>query len=207
MVRLTCDENALRVAYTGEFHGIRAMETHMRNLISWSVTSTPIPWNQDQIWGATLQWPSGRRTRSVQAFLMVNRLDHVLSSVDETLAKGDEAAAFELEFLARAHVVVFLLDARPHVFQSNRMVFDRFRADVLALGRKPEDFPVLFQVDRLARDDQDPIPLAKFVEIVSWPRCDYQEAYPAENRGFKEAMDRAIGLYDEMQAMGNEPTR
>lgn len=47
MVHLTCDENALRVAYTGEFQGIRAMESHMRNLIGWSVTSTPIRWNQE----------------------------------------------------------------------------------------------------------------------------------------------------------------
>ncbi|MGK3991997.1 hypothetical protein [Sorangium sp. So ce1024] len=74
------------------------------------------------------------------------------------------------------------------------------RADLIAAGRNPDEIPVVFQICHPYQEGVPTTPTSGIVPALTWARCDHLEAFPGEMRCTKEALDRAIGLYEEMRA-------
>ncbi|WP_437996119.1 hypothetical protein WMF26_33865 [Sorangium sp. So ce185] len=117
-------------------------------------------------------------------------------------AEGHGSTFFAQRFAAlkRAQVVVFVTDNQAYRFKRNRAFLLRLRADLISAGRDPDSVPVLFQIDCYRLEDVDKTPASEIIQVLTWSRCDHAQAFPEEKRGAKEALDRAIALYEEVRA-------
>ncbi|WP_437313961.1 hypothetical protein [Sorangium sp. So ce385] len=115
----------------------------------------------------------------------------------EDHGRTDFAFANELAALKRAQAVVFLATNAEHCFGRMRHFVKMLRADLVAAGRDPDSVPVVFQINHWG----PPImPMSDLLQVLTWPRCDHVQAFSEDHRGAKEALDRAIALYEEMRA-------
>ncbi|WP_437911944.1 hypothetical protein WME73_31460 [Sorangium sp. So ce302] len=117
-------------------------------------------------------------------------------------AADDGYPVFAREFAALKHAqsIVFSVDDAEHRFGRSQHFVKVLRADLIAAGRDPDAIPVVFQINRPYNDGVLTVPTSDIVQALTWARCDHVEAFPQEKRGAKEALDRAIALYEEMRA-------
>ncbi|WP_437950306.1 hypothetical protein WME98_05430 [Sorangium sp. So ce296] len=114
--------------------------------------------------------------------------------------RGSTTFAQRFAALKRAQAIVFLTDNQAYRFKRNRQFLLRLRADLISAGRDPDTVPVVFQINCYCREDVLKTPTSDIIQVLTWPRCDHVEVFPQEMRGAKEALDRAITLYEEMSA-------
>jgi hypothetical protein len=115
----------------------------------------------------------------------------------EDHSRADFAFANELAALKRAQTIVFLATNAEHCFGRMRHFVKMLRADLVAAGRDPDSVPVVFQINHWGPPT---MPMSDLLQVLTWPRCDHVQAFSEDHRGAKEALDRAIALYEEMKA-------
>ncbi|WP_437708770.1 hypothetical protein WMF45_31460 [Sorangium sp. So ce448] len=113
---------------------------------------------------------------------------------------GSTTFARELAALKRAQTIILLVDDQTHRIWRGRHFTKMLRADLIAAGRNPDDIPVVFQINHPCQEGVPTTPASDIIPGLTWARCDHVEAFPKEKRGAKEALDRAIALYEEMRA-------
>jgi hypothetical protein len=88
--------------------------------------------------------------------------------------------------------------------QGRWITFARYEHDeigrLVAAGRDPDTIPVVFQIYHPHQEGVPTSPTSDIVAGLTWARCDHLESFPGDKRGMKEALDRAIALYEEMKA-------
>jgi hypothetical protein len=184
------------VYYTATFG---RTENLVRHLIALS-SDTPF---QDGLFvrDASLLWRSGDLARAVDVFVVATRTLTWNQPIQNILDLNDVIPQ-ELEALRRADVIIFLAGNYVPFYGRNLHFIKLLRADLVAAGRDPDQMPLLFQIQRAPAGTTTPTTLtAELIPVLSWPHCDHREAFPEDGRGYKEALDRAIELYDERRRM------
>ncbi|WP_437275427.1 hypothetical protein WME90_29815 [Sorangium sp. So ce375] len=154
---------------------------------------------------AQLLWPRGAAAVPLRVSLVVTRGVAWHEPIEGLAAESDEVRA-ELEALKHADVVVLPVDGRTRWLALGVHRARTLRADLIAAGRQPAQIPVLFQVHRYADPNEPAAALSDITRALAWPRCDHVEAFPREKRGAKEALDRAVALYEQSRsASGRDP--
>jgi hypothetical protein len=106
-----------------------------------------------------------------------------------------------LAALQRVQVVVFVADDQAHLLWRHACALKVLRADLVEAGRDPDSIPVVFHIDHPDEEGCPVAPMSEVTQRLTWPRCSYVEAFPKENRrGTSEALDRAIDMYEAMEA-------
>ncbi|WP_437605850.1 hypothetical protein WMF20_32955 [Sorangium sp. So ce834] len=151
-------------------------------------------------------WPHGDVVYSLHLFFVWMRGTWPAPTIAEWAAQeaaeghGSTYFAQQLAALKRANVIVFVTDNQTYRFKRNRLFLLRLRADLVSAGRDPDTVPVLFLIDCYLREDIEKAPTPDIIQVLTWSRCDHVQVFPEEKRGDKEALDRAIALYEEMRA-------
>jgi hypothetical protein len=151
----------------------------------------------------TMLWPrpGGEvevEVRGVSSRLASGARLSILELIAMERASGAGADTFEreLDALREATAVVFVVDDQAHHYKRYIRAIETLRADLLAAGRRLEEVPVVFQLNHAMLEGIGVTPVTDLVQALTWPRCAYVEASPKEKRGAREALDRAIDLYD-----------
>jgi hypothetical protein len=151
-------------------------------------------------------WPCGDVVYSLHLFFVWLRGTWPAPTLADFAAleaaenRGSTSFAESLAALKRAHAIVFVTDNQAYRFKRNRQFLLRLRADLISAGRDPDTVPVVFQINCYCREDVTKTPTSDIIQVLTWPRCDHIEVFPQGLRGAKEALDRAIALYEEMRA-------
>ncbi|XYH94175.1 hypothetical protein ACMHYB_41005 [Sorangium sp. So ce1128] len=179
------------VYYTGPAGSPYRLLRHLAGLArSASIEAGPTPSS------AELLWPRGAIAVPLRLSLVVTRGVAWHEPIEGLAAESDEVRG-ELAVLRHARVVVLPVDGRARRLALGAHRAMTLRADLIAAGRQPEQVPVLFQVDRHADPHEPAAALSDIARALGWPRCAHVEAFPREKRGAREALDRAIVLYEE----------
>jgi hypothetical protein len=149
----------------------------------------------------TMLWPRPGGDVEVEILGVSSRLASgarlpIMELIAMERASGAGTFERELEALRAAAVVVFVVDDQAHHFKRYVRAIETLRADLLAAERQPEEVPVVFQLNHTMLEGIGVTPVADLAQALTWPRCAYVEAFPKEKRGAREALDRAIDLYD-----------
>ncbi|XXT16023.1 hypothetical protein WME94_37890 [Sorangium sp. So ce429] len=151
-------------------------------------------------------WTCGDVLYSLHLFFVRSRCGPWNHSIEDLVAMeaaadhGDTSFAQELAALKRAQAIILVVeDAMPR-FGRTRHFVKMLRDDLIAAGRDPDAIPVVFQINHSYQDGVPTMPISDLLQVLTWLRCDHVEAFAREKRGAKEALDRAIALYEEMRA-------
>jgi hypothetical protein len=123
-----------------------------------------------------------------------------LVAMEAAADNDDPVFARELAALKRAQIIILLVDDQTHRVWRGPHFTKMLRADLVAAGRDPDTIPVVFQIYHPYQEGVPTTPTSDIVPGLTWARCDHLESFPGEKRGMKEALDRAIALYEEMKA-------
>ncbi|AUX35000.1 uncharacterized protein SOCE836_071880 [Sorangium cellulosum] len=151
-------------------------------------------------------WTRGDVVYSLHLFFVEARGSSWAHAIENLVATEaatvHESTTFAREFAAlkSAQTIILLVDDQTHRVWRGRHFTKMLRADLIAAGRNPDDIPVVFQIDHPCQEGVPTTPSSDIIPGLSWARCDHIEAFPKEKRGAKEALDRAIALYEEMRA-------
>ncbi|WP_437586348.1 hypothetical protein [Sorangium sp. So ce1000] len=151
-------------------------------------------------------WPVGDVMYALNLFFVWTRCGPWNHAIEDLVAMeaaanhGDTSFAQELAALQRAQIIVLVVEDAVPRFGRTRHFVKMLRADLIAAGRDPDAIPVVFQINHSYQDGVPIMPISDILEVLTWARCDHVEAFAREKRGAKEALDRAIALYEEMRA-------
>ncbi|MGK3991994.1 hypothetical protein [Sorangium sp. So ce1024] len=151
-------------------------------------------------------WKCGDVMYSIHLFFVWSRCGPWNYSIEDLMAMeaaadhGDTSFAQELAALKRAHTIILVVEDAVPRFGRTRHFVKMLRADLIAAGRDPDTIPVVFQINHSYQEGVPTMPLSDLLQVLTWSRCDHVGAVAREKRGAKEALDRAIGLYEEMRA-------
>ncbi|WP_437765815.1 hypothetical protein WMF27_27895 [Sorangium sp. So ce281] len=151
-------------------------------------------------------WPHGDVLYSLHLFFVWVRgssWSHAIENLVATEAAanhGSTTFSRELAALKRAQIIILLVDDQTHRVWRGPHFTKMLRADLVAAGRDPDTIPVVFQIYHPHQEGVPTSPTSDIVPGLTWARCDHLESFPGDKRGMKEALDRAIALYEEMRA-------
>lgn len=210
------------VYYTSTGVGPTAMLRHLATYaVRAELGSRPPRADADMLWprGAGRD-PVALHIRCVHGRLTSGGHMALVDLVAEETQQDEEHRYYtqDMAELTTADVIIFVVDDQAHRFQRYERNLRRLEEDLSAVNRAPRDVPVVFQIHRLVEDmaeeeatlevvftrsGQEPerrritaVPVADLRQMLVWPRCDHVVAFPRRKRGAKEALDRAIDLYE-----------
>ena len=128
---------------------------------------------------------------SLELFVRISE-QRALRTYDPTGTALDPLVVAEIDAIARADALVFVIDSQVARTDANVGAFDNLFRDLRLRGLDPEDIPIVFQANK--RDLADIVTMDWVRERFRTPHCGYVESVAPQQIGTLEAMREAISL-------------
>ena len=119
------------------------------------------------------------------SFALLRSRIHTAKTYDPIVDAGrDPRIAADVAFLARADLVVYVVDSQTGRAPANVAGLGRLHELLIRLGRRPDSIQVLFQLNK--RDLPDLCSQAELRQQLTWPLCRYVETIATRGTGVPE---------------------
>lgn len=101
----------------------------------------------------------------------------------------------EIEFLRTADGLIFVVDSQNEALDRNIDMLDFCLAMLGFVKKKPEDVPLVFQLNK--RDLPNIISIDVLKSRLKWPGCQYVESIASKDIGVYQALDELVSLIEQ----------
>ena len=87
---------------------------------------------------------------------------------------------------------MFVADSRAERAEANQEQLEALRHDFVALGRNPDELPIVFQCNH--RDAATALSMEDLKSALRWPRCRHVASVAETGQGVLDAIQALLGL-------------